>query len=273
MTMRMIIHDDGRSFVVGGRKTPDPALLDAAPKLARYLGDFLPPPALRADWATGPALNKAGLENIKGNDQLGDCVEVAVGNLTDIWHGDAGTGISVSADQTIAFYSASSDYVVGQPSTDQGSDPVTVANYWKANGFAPGLQPIAGFVTIDPTNVVALKTAVALFGGIMIGGALLTSWVNGMQTMQSGFTWTADSPSDPQAGHEVLGFGFNTNGIFIATWGLFGTLTWTGIAQFAAAAGGGSVIVPLSADWIVKASAVSPSGFKFPQLEADLAAL
>jgi hypothetical protein len=106
-----------------------------------------------------PVLNQAGLENILGNDTLGDCVEAGCGHIEDIWRADALTGGSLTAAQTIAFYSATSGYVPGDPNTDQGSDEVTVANYWLKNGFVPGLSPIAGYVSVDPTNVTQLNQA------------------------------------------------------------------------------------------------------------------
>jgi hypothetical protein len=274
MSVRMIKHADGGSMCFG-RKRPAAAELARAPWLDRYLtkAAILPPPALRADWALGAALNKAGLENVLGNDTLGDCVEAACGHVIDAWHGDAGTGVSVSADQAIAFYSATSGYVPGKPNTDQGSDPVTVLNYWRTKGYSPGAQPIAGYVGIDPTNETQLKTAVWLFGGVLLGGELLTAWVNGMGTMRSGFTWDVGSAPDAEAGHEVYGYGYNDNGVFIDSWAMFGTMTWAAVAQFAAAKTGGDVLCPLSQDWIAKASALAPSGFNFVQLQADLSAL
>jgi hypothetical protein len=181
-------------------------------------------------------------------------------------------GPSVTADQTIAFYSATSGYVPGDPSTDQGSDEVTVYNYWLKNGFAAGDNPIAGYVSIDPTNVVSIKTAMCLFGNLGFGCQLLTAWVNAMASMKSGFTWDVGSRADPNAGHAFLGYGYNDNGIFIDTWGMFGTLTWKAIAQVCAADAGGNLFCALAPDWFTTAG-LSPSGFNRTQLAADLPAL
>ena len=173
----MLRFTSGHRQFATGRRAPNRALLAKIPRLERFMiGAALPPPAVRADWAKGPALNKAGLENILGNDQLGDCVSAACGHLIDIWHEDAGTGSTVTTAQTEAFYSATTGYVPGRPDTDQGSDPVAVLDYWTAHGFTPDAAPIAGYVTVDPANVVAVKaTAISLFGGVLIGGELLTS--------------------------------------------------------------------------------------------------
>ena len=91
--------------------------------------------------------------------------------------------------------------------------------------------------------------------------------------MQSGFRWDAGGAPDRNAGHEILGYGYNINGVLVDTWGMFGTLTWKGLAEFAAEATGGDILCPLSADWIEKASGLAPSGLNFTQLQADLASL
>ena len=155
----------------------------------------------------------------------------------------------------------------------QGSDEVTVANYWLKTGFAPGMPPISGYVSVDPTNVTQLKTAVWLFGNVLFGATLLQAWVNAMGSMKSGFTWGIGGASDPDAGHGFNGYGYNANGIFIDTWGMFGTITWAAIASVAAASQGGNVFCMLSPDLVNKAKAISPSGFDTAQLQADLPAL
>jgi hypothetical protein len=232
---------------------------------------LLPPPAVKADWATGPALNAAGPMNIKGNDTLGDCVEAACGNIIDIWHADAGTGISVTAAQTVAFYSLTSGYR-GTPATDQGSDEITVAEDWIKEGFAPDLTPCAAYVLVNPANPIEVRTAIDLFGNIMICGALLTAWVSAMATMKSGFTWDVGSAADLKAGHGFTGYGYNANGVFIVTWGMFGTITWKALAAIAATQAGGNLLCFLSPDWFNKAG-MSPSGFNRTQLAGDIVAL
>ena len=42
-------------------------------------------------------------------------------------------------------------------------------------GFAPGMPPISGYVSIDRTNVTQLKAAVWLFGNVLFGVDLLQS--------------------------------------------------------------------------------------------------
>ncbi len=275
MTVHQFRTADGRSFCFG-RNRPTYALEAFAnhnvPPIAHYLkATILPPPVLRADCAP-PALNKAGLEKILGNDVLGDCVEVGCGNLIDLWHADAGTGISVTAAQTIAFHSAASGYVIGNPATDQGSDEIGVFGQWFKNGFAPDQPPLAGYITVNPANIVAVKTCIWLFGGLLVGAELLSAWVNAMTSRKSGFVWDVGSVPDPNAGHGFAIYGYNAQGVFIVTWGMFGTLTWKALAAVASAAAGGNLLCMLSPDWFTKAGA-SPSGFDRTALASDLPAL
>jgi hypothetical protein len=120
--------------------------------------------------------------------------------------------------------------------------------------------------------MVAVKTAIWLFGNVLFGANLLTAWVNAMGSMKSGFTWDVGGAVDANSGHAFMAYDWNANGVLIDTWGMFGTLTWKALAAFAATAAGGSLFCFLSPDWFTKAG-LSPSGFARTVLAADIVAL
>jgi hypothetical protein len=120
--------------------------------------------------------------------------------------------------------------------------------------------------------VVAVKTAIWLFGNVLFGANLLTAWVNAMGSMKSGFTWDVGGAVDNSAGHGFMAYDWNDNGIFVDTRAMFGTLTWKALPALAAANAGGNLLCFLSPDWFDKAG-LSPSGFNRTQLAADIVAL
>jgi hypothetical protein len=69
----------------------------------------------------------------------------------------------------------------------------------------------------------------------------------------------------------VAVYGYNEEGVFINTWGLFGTITWGAFAKYLNAAAGGEVYAVLSEDWVSKATGLAPNGLNYAELEADLA--
>lgn len=259
-----------RAFKLG-RKRPlsRPPML----RLSNYLlRGATPPPPVRGDYA-GPALNRDGLENVLHNDTLGCCTISGIGHIIDVFHANAGTGLSVTSDQVIALYEAACGYNPSDPSTDQGGDEITVLNYWRDRGIdGNGLYKSAGYVSVNAADPVELRTAIWLFGNVYWGIELPDAWVSPFPSA-SGFTWDVAGDPNPNNGHCVISYGYNENGPFIDTWGIFGTMTDAACAKYAAGTGGGECYAILSQDWIKTATGESPSGFAFAQLQADLAAL
>jgi hypothetical protein len=144
-----------------GRKRP--SLAARRLQLADYLSPDLPVPPVVEHWAKeSPGL--PSLENIYGNNTLGDCVEAAAGHMIGLWRGNAGDVFPApTAEQVIEFYSATSGYVPGDPATDQGSDEITVLNHWVAEGFFPdGSSKIAGWANVDAANELRASSDISL---------------------------------------------------------------------------------------------------------------
>jgi hypothetical protein len=252
-----------------GRKRPAPY---RKLMFSNYAKPTLPPP---------PAFVHRGakalpcLSNIYGNDTLGDCTAAGAGHGMGIWRGNAGNNDPApTLEQVIAFYSATTGYVPGNPATDQGGDEVTVLNAWRDKGFfADGTGKIAAWCNVDATNPVEVRQAIWLAEFVYFGVELPPKWVSPMP-QTSGFVWDVAGDADPNNGHCFIAGSYDAgpNKIIIDTWGEFGYITDAAIAKYASSPGG-ELHAAFSMDCINRASQKSDSGFAFEQLLADSAAL
>jgi len=225
----------------------------------------IPPPS--CDYST-PALPV--LQNILGNDQLGDCVIAGGYHILGIETGNTGSLWTPSMTDILSDYSAIGGYVPGEPSTDNGCDEITAMNYWTSHGFRDGSK-LAGWVAIDPTNVQEVQTAQWLFEDLFFGIELPDSYINPFPS-SDGFVWGTGTPN-PENGHCIIGGGYTNQGIGIWTWGLRGTMTYAGIAQLCSQNAGGSLSVLLSYDQIAKGASKAGNGFAWQDLLSDFQAM
>jgi hypothetical protein len=270
MTVKMITHPaTGKTFCFGRVK---PRALPPMLRLKNYLlGTLPPPPPARADWAA-PAIK--GLELPLGNDELGDCTCAGAGHIEDIFRVDSKSGLpAITREQAIALYSAACGYIPGDTNTDNGGTLTEVLSYWKQHGIlGQGVGELAGWLAVDATNQTEVEQAIYLFGNLYIGLELPDAWIRPFPSA-SGFVWGVAGPPDPANGHCVCVYGYNAQGVFIDSWGMFGTITWPAFSKYLSTAGGGEVYAILSDDWIDAVTGLAPSGFSFAALQADLAAL
>jgi len=253
-----------------GRRRPAPGVRHL--RLAKYVNlSTLPTPPAKIDY-TKPA--SRGLKDILGNDELGDCTAAGLMHVEDIFRANARSGLPpCTQEETIWFYSATTGYMPGDPSTDNGGDEVTVLNYARDKGlFKNGSGKIAGHVAIDGTSEDEARAALWLFGNLYFGIELPDAWINPFPK-KSGFVWDVAGDPDENNGHCFIAGGYDAHGFTIDTWGMLGKLTPQAMAAYAVPAANGEVHAVLSADWIDKATGKAPSGFDFETLTADLAAM
>lgn len=235
-------------------------------KFSRYAG-AMPAPPSSVDYRAAAA---SALKNVYLNDTYGDCVIAGGYHIEATATGNAGKLFTATRAQLIHDYSAIGGYVPGDPSTDHGCDLQTAMNYWTQKGFQNGTK-LAGWLAVDPHNLIELQQACWLFENLYFGIELPDSWVSPFPT-GDGFVWGPGTP-DVQNGHCFIGDGYDNKGVTIDTWGLSGTFTWEGVAQLASHTAGGEVYVMLSPDMIAKATAKAPNGFDWATLTADFNAL
>jgi hypothetical protein len=199
------------------------------------------------------------------NDSLGDCTIAAALHMQMVWASVARAGSvpSFTDDDAIELYSAIGGYVLGNASTDNGCVETDVLNYWKSSGMKG--NRIAGYATIDVTNIDQLKAAVYVFGGAYIG-IQVPSYI--MQ-VPAGGSWSLTPGADKtiEGGHAIPVVGYGSRGVTILSWGTSYTFNyqfWADNCDEAYA-----VVDPL---WIEE-SGVSPGDLELQELISDLAAV
>jgi hypothetical protein len=233
----------------------------------------MPAPPATCDYTKSAA---AALSQIYDNDTLGDCVIAGMAHVVGVLTGNSGTKpFLYSNAEIIGLYSAIGGYVPGDPATDQGCDEQTALNYWENNGALPpkttsptGAHKIAGWMTVDATNVEEVQTALWLFENLYFGIEVPDAWINPMPSA-SGFVWDVAGAPDPNNGHCVAGVGYTAAGVVIDTWGMTGLMTNAAVAKYPTQASGGELYTVVSMDGIGKANQKAPNGFDWSQLIAD----
>lgn len=253
---------------IGGRRRPDFAKVAAKHRMSKYM-KLSQLPAAPASFSYWPLANAGAVADILGNDTLGDCTAAGACHLADVYTAGGGAPAAMTAAQAIKFYSLSTGYVPGNPSTDQGGDEVTVLTMWENGGLdGNGLHAIKGFVAVDGANPDLLFSSCWLFGGLYFGLELTDAMAN---TSGAGFLWTPGT-ANPADGHCVVGAGGDSSGkgqIQINSWGLLGGFEMDAIAELCAQSAGGTVFVPISQEWVNAAKNLAPSGFDWTQLASD----
>jgi hypothetical protein len=247
---------DGPTFKLG-RLAPR----EGRPPAIRF-GDYLrtvrsPPPAA-VDYAAKamPSLSRVYL-----NDQLGDCVIAGKGHMVGLWTGnESGTPV-VGTDAEIAAQYRS---ICGPG--DNGCVIRDVLDVMASRGLilAGVAHKIDGYVSLDWTSTLEVRTALFLFGSFSIGLSLPAAW----HSSPNNGTWDVTN-TGIVGGHDVTAVGYNSTGVVISTWGGLRTITW---AAFASRRWIDECYLPLSPDWYAKAN-LSPSGLDVAGLKAALAAI
>jgi hypothetical protein len=263
-----------RNVVIGACKLPSPHRPRI--RLSSYLDKFAIPPSPASVDYTAPAMSV--IQNVEGNDSVGDCVLAEEAHFIGVQTGNAGTLYAYTVAQTLAAYSAITGYNPAVPSSDQGTDPITCLNYFTQNAYADGTK-LAGYAEVDATNQAEVQFAIAAFGNLKMWVGLPDAWINPFPS-SNGFVWDV-APSNPNQGHCVGAPSYNSprvvgassTGVQVMTWGLIGTVTWPALAALFSDAGGGGLAVRITPDWIIKNSGKTPSGFAYSDLASDFNAL
>jgi hypothetical protein len=257
-----------------GRKRPV-ALNRYALRLQSYVTQKLPLPPPRCDYSTAA---RPSLSNIYLNDLLGDCVIAGGAHVRGVTSGGAGNLVLFTKEEIIRMYSAIGGYDPRAPllpdgsnPTDQGCDEHTALEYWVKYGFTDSVK-LAGWLAVDATNEVEVRTAIYLFENVFFGVELPEQWVKPFPE-GPGFLWDIAGNPVPENGHCFIATGFDERGPAIDTWGMAGSISWKAVARYAVPSQGGALYALLSPDMIARARAKAPNGFNWAQLIADFDAL
>ena len=194
-----------------------------------------------------------------GNDVAGCCVFAGFAHQCMAWGGMLG-------DMDVKFTTAQilgpggygeTGYVVGDDSTDNGTDMVQACQWWKDSGFLG--HKIKGFAQVAPTNV---PLAAYIFGTVGIGVTLTQAQIDQFDHAEP---WNVVSGSQELGGHYVPVIGRNAHGYLICvTWGRIQTI----MPEFLLAQCDEAVI-QLSDDWL-NVQEQSPRGLKLADMMDDM---
>jgi len=198
-------------------------------KLVPHLLDYLPTaPALPviADSTDYSLPLPNGLWGMLGNDQYGDCVEVALVNAICTQAQNAKVQVpQYTTDQVLAMYSAITGFKKSDPSTDNGTDPVDMLNWAQAQGL------IVGWGQVPINDLGRLATAINLFGCVIAAVQVPENWMDST-------TWDANG-GPIEGGHAIVLPSYDRTGnCKVETWAELVKLTPAGRAQYGVAAYG-----------------------------------
>jgi hypothetical protein len=149
-----------------------------------------------------------------GNDQYGDCADVARANGLKIMCHTERKPFTVNAAQVVA------DYLSYSPD-DEGTDPDAMMRMWRKKA-AFGMPPIQAYLSADPAQgVVDIPRIDFLFGTCFMGFALPRA-VQGSQGSWPvpPYKWQTDPAWQPYSwgGHMTMSHGWTTKGVKQVTW-------------------------------------------------------
>lgn len=192
-----------------------------------------------------------------GNDEWGDCTCAGDGHVICQ---QTALGIKkeakVTTAEALAAYTAISgfDPNAGPPGdnpTDNGATVESALDYLRTHGMA-GVK-IAAYGSLPPVNHTEVKQAVWEFGCLSIGLLVPES---AMSQFNAGEPWTVVKDSPIEGGHCVIVVGYDSNWVYVVTWGAVQKMSWGFWATYVEEAH-----APILSDWESKSGAVSLEAF------------
>jgi hypothetical protein len=196
----------------------------------------------------------AGDFEMLGNDQYGDCAEAGAMHLIQAQTSATGNPLKGTLQQTLDLYTAVTGFNPSNPATDQGTDLLTLLQYWKSTGITvtdaqgkPFVHKILGWASLDLTSIAQIRYANYIFGGTYLG---------------------INCPQSPSiGGHCIPGMGQGAAGGHVVSWGMCIPFTWSFMLNYLEEG-----YVVLSEQWLNSAGK-SPSGLDLNGLTAAMSAL
>lgn len=205
------------------------------------------------------------------NDKMGNCAVAAAAHMIQCWTANESREIIIPDKAVVKAYSDLSGYDPATGENDNGVDMASMMKYWQKTGV--GGRKSYAYTVIDPRRKTHVIAAIYIFGGADLGLALPLS-----SERQTGPGKLWDVPRTGSrigpgrfgslGGHSVPVVDYTADGPVCVTWGFLQRMTWRFLAAYGMP---NSNMAVLSRDW--NSEEPSPSGFKWNQLEADLAAL
>ena len=190
------------------------------------------------------------------NDTYGDCTIAGVDHLLGVWNAETGVNDARPDDATIK-----STYFGLTGGADAGLNEADVLQTWHQQGLFG--NKIDGYAPVDPKDIVGLHQAIAFYGGAYLGIACQQS---AQQDFAAGQPWKYDPSSPIEGGHCIVAVGYDSGGVYCATWGDVAYVTYPFMAHFLE-----EIWAIVSDEFAQKRGDVQ--GIDLETLQADLAAL
>lgn len=203
------------------------------------------------------------------NSTLGCCVEAATFHHEGVWtFKTTGTELIVPDSEVISSYETAGGYVPGDPSTDNGTNMLTMVKLWKSQGFVSGDKLLA-YTSLEPGNNTHVMASTFLFGGVFLGiqlpiTAQAQSKPNGIWSLVPGYLTNEKAQRGSWGGHCVALHGYNQQMVCLTTWGFVQYATWQWLRYYMDEA-----FSPMSTQWM-NTKGVAPNHFNLSQLQEDL---
>jgi len=221
-------------------------------KVRSYLTPQLPSPPDSLDLTHGQTDFKVLL-----NDSLGDCTIAGALHQCMLWTLNTGLEDTVDDGEALKYYEKWCGYVYGNPATDQGGILYDVLRLWKAQTLEG--NSLSAYASVDVQNVLEVKQAINLFGGMYCGLEFPNSAFS-----QNMWTIVADD-GGIAGGHCVTLCGYDAVGPKAISWGRIYSMSWGFFLKYFNE--GYALISP---EWLNR-NGLSPDGFNMAQLNQDLA--
>jgi hypothetical protein len=148
-----------------------------------------------------------------GNDRVGDCNAVTWANMRRLVTATLSKEYYPAQAQVWEFYRTQNPQFDPNGTTqgngpgsgsDQGMDVQTGLEYLHANGGPDGVKAVA-FAKVDHTNIDEVDAALAIFGGLWLGIAVLDA---NQQQFANGQPWSDVPGAKIDGGHAILAGGY-----------------------------------------------------------------
>ena len=148
---------------------------------------------------------------------------------------------------------------------DNGASALDVLNYWRKTGISN--HNIYAYAKINTVDIQHVKYAIYMFGGAYLGFELPVSAQNqDIWDIPPTGTKMGSGVVGSWGGHAVCAIGYDTQFIYLISWGEVKKATWAFFSAYCSEA-----YVIISNDYLK--SGKTPHGFDLASLQSDLKAL
>lgn len=235
-----------------------PRRLLSTPSLGDFLDKATTWPAVAAEgWEYAVPANDL---SILGNDDYGDCAEAGALHLIQAQSFNAGRPLIPTVQDALKLYSAVTGFNQNDPSTDQGTDLISLLNYWQKTGITVGntIHKIVGYASLDINSVAQMRYAAFTFGGLYLG----INCPGVCQQNTSNWNFGPGQPID--GGHCIIQAGEGAAGGKTGSWGMWIPTSWEFYLSYL-----DEGFIVISEDWL-SGQGKSPTGLDLNGLLAAM---